>query len=307
MKVLVTGGAGFIGSHIVEYWLSQGAEVIVIDNFRSSNPDFIKKITNVKFYEYSIEDYELIEPLFKDVNYVHHLAAMVSVPESIDNPFECVNINIKGLLNVLNACKKHNVKKIVHSSSAAIYGENPITPKTTNLKPEPKSPYGITKLDGEYYLDVYRENFNVNGVSLRYFNVYGPRQNPKSQYAAAIPIFISKALKNEDIIIYGDGQQTRDFVYIKDVVKANVLAVTSDKYGVFNVGTGTATSINDIVNNIIKITESKSKVVYAEPRKGDIKDSLSSIETTKKELGYFPDWKLEDGLRETIEYFKSII
>lgn len=232
---------------------------------------------------------------------------MVSVPESIDNPFECVNINIKGLLNVLNACKKHNVKKIVHSSSAAIYGENPITPKTTNLKPEPKSPYGITKLDGEYYLDVYRENFNVNGVSLRYFNVYGPRQNPKSQYAAAIPIFISKALKNEDIIIYGDGQQTRDFVYIKDVVKANVLAVTSDKYGVFNVGTGTATSINDIVNNIIKITESKSKVVYAEPRKGDIKDSLSSIETTKKELGYFPDWKLEDGLRETIEYFKSII
>lgn len=304
MKVLITGGAGFIGGHIAEYWLEQGAEVIVIDNLRSSNDEFIKQL-GVKFYKTSITNYEEIEHFFEGVDYVHHLAAMVSVPESIDNPEECVNINIYGLLNVLNAAKKFNIKKVIHSSSAAVYGENPISPKTVDLRPDPKSPYGITKLDGEYYLNVYRENFNLNGIALRYFNVYGPRQNPKSQYAAAIPIFISKALKNEDIIIYGDGEQTRDFVFVKDVVQANILAAKSQTYGVFNVGTGVATSINDIVNNIIAITGSKSKVIYQPERKGDIKHSLSCIELTKQKLNYCPEWSLAKGLEATIEYFSK--
>lgn len=307
MKIIITGGAGFIGSHIAEYWIEHGAEVIVIDNLRSSDDKFIKSLDGVKFYNLSITNYKEIEPLFDGVDFVHHLAAMVSVPESIENPYECVNINIYGLINVLEASRKFGVKKVIHSSSAAVYGENPISPKTVELKPDPKSPYGITKLDGEYYLNVYRENYGLNGVALRYFNVYGPRQNPKSQYAAAIPIFISKALKNEDIIIYGDGQQTRDFVYVKDVVLANILATKVDINGVFNVGTGEATSINDIVKNIIDITKSKSKIIYQAERKGDIKHSLSSIDETKSKLGYIPKWNLQNGLLKTIEYFEKIL
>lgn len=307
-KVLITGGAGFIGGHLAEYWLKQGSEVVVIDNFRSSSKTNIEHLKNVKLFEYSITDIDNLRKCFEGVDYVHHMAAMISVPESIENPRECVEININGLLNVLECCKEFGVKKIVHSSSAAVYGDNPQTPKLTSMRPEPKSPYGITKLDGEYYLEVYRENFGVNSTSLRHFNIFGPRQNPKSQYAAAVPIFITKALANQDLIIYGDGEQTRDFIYIADVVKANVLAVTNpDVYGTFNVGTASKISINDIAKLVIKLTSSKSNIIYKEERNGDIKHSLSSIEETKSALNFTPEWDLEKALFETINYFKNIM
>jgi len=306
VKVVVTGGAGFIGSHIVEHWLKEKAEVHVLDNLRSGYLSNVEIFPKVIFHNGSITNRDLVFKVLDGADYVHHLAALVSVPESIEKPHECFEINVDGLINVLNASKELGVKKVVLSSSAAIYGDNPVSPKTTDMKPEPKSPYGITKLDGEYYLNMYQEMFRLGTISLRYFNVFGPRQDPKSQYAAAIPIFIDRALKNQPIFIYGDGTQTRDFIFVKDVVKANLLAATNkEASGVFNVANGSAISINEIVNLIIKITNSKSTVVYQKNRPGDIKDSLASISDTKEQLKFNPQINLKEGLEETIKYFRN--
>jgi len=303
-KIVVTGGAGFIGSHIVEYWSKQNAEVVVLDNLRSGFEKNIASCDNVKFVKGSITDKDTVFSVLENADYVHHLAAMISVPESVENPFECVSINVNGLLNVLEACVKHKVKKIVHSSSAAVYGDNPVSPKLVSMNPAPKSPYGITKLDGEYYLQSYLENFGLQTISLRYFNVFGPRQDPKSQYAAAIPIFVNNALQNKEIIVYGDGEQTRDFIFVKDVVAVNVLAVTSETAtGSFNVACGSAISINQLVKLVLELTESKSMVTYQKERAGDIKHSLASIDETKKVIGFQPKHDLMEGLKETIQYF----
>ncbi|MDP3682584.1 MAG: NAD-dependent epimerase/dehydratase family protein, partial [Ignavibacteria bacterium] len=303
-KVVVTGGAGFIGSHIVEYWSKQNADVFVLDNLRSGFEKNLNGFENVTFVKGSITDRDSVFSILENADYVHHLAAMISVPESVENPFECVSINVNGLLNVLEASAKHKIKKIVHSSSAAVYGDNPVSPKTILMKPEPKSPYGITKLDGEYYLQSYLENFGLQSISLRYFNVFGPRQDPKSQYAAAIPIFVNNALQNKEIIIYGDGEQTRDFIFVKDVVAANVLAATTENInGTFNVACGSAISINQLVNLVLELTNSKSQIRYEKERAGDIKHSLASIEETKQQLGFQPKHDLLEGLKETINYF----
>ena len=305
-KVVVTGGAGFIGSHIVEHWLKEKAEVHVLDNLRSGYLSNVEIFPKAKFHNGSITNRDLVYKVLDGADFVHHLAALVSVPESIEKPHECFDINVDGLINILDASKEFGVKKVVLSSSAAIYGDNPISPKTTDMKPDPKSPYGITKLDGEYYLNMYREMFQLGTISLRYFNVFGPRQDPKSQYAAAIPIFIDRALKNQPIFIYGDGTQTRDFIFVKDVVKANILAATNKEvFGVFNVANGSATSINEIVNLIIKITNSKSAIIYQKIRPGDIKDSLASISDTKEKLNFIPQINLKEGLDETIKYFRN--
>jgi len=303
-KVVVTGGAGFIGSHIVEYWSKQNADVLVLDNLRSGFEKNLNGFKNVTFVKGSITDKDVVFSVLENADYVHHLAAMISVPESVENPFECVSINVNGLLNVLEASAKHKIKKIVHSSSAAVYGDNPVSPKTISMKPEPKSPYGITKLDGEYYLQSYLENFGLQTISLRYFNVFGPRQDPKSQYAAAIPIFVNNALQNKEIIIYGDGKQTRDFIFVKDVVAANVLAATTENVnGTFNVACGSAISINQLVKLVLELTNSKSHIRYEKERAGDIKHSLASIEETKQQLGFQPKHDLLEGLKETINYF----
>ena len=305
IKVVVTGGAGFIGSHIAEYWLKEKAEVHVLDNFRSGYLSNIKIFPKVIVHQGSITNRDLVFKVLDGATYVHHLAALVSVPESIEKLHECFEINVDGLINVLDASKEFGITKMVLSSSAAIYGDNPVSPKTTDMKPEPKSPYGITKLDGEYYLNMYHDMFQLGTISLRYFNVFGPRQDPKSQYSAAIPIFIDRALKNEPIFIYGDGTQTRDFIFVKDVVKANILAAEmKDAFGVFNVANGNAITINEIVKNIIEITGSKSIIVYKSKRYGDIKDSLASISDTKEKLNFTPQSSLKEGLEETIKYFQ---
>lgn len=305
-KVVVTGGAGFIGSHIVEQWLKEGAEVHVIDNLRTGFLSNVVLFKEAVFHKFSITERDKVFEVIEGADYVHNLAALISVPESVEKPRECVEINVNGLLNVLDASKEFGVKKIIHSSSAAVYGDNPVSPKSTDMMPQPKSPYGITKLDGEYYLKMYNELFDIGAVSLRYFNVFGPRQDPKSQYAAAIPIFISKAINNDPIIIYGDGEQTRDFIFVKDVVKANILAAKNENVnGVYNVALGKATSINMIAKEIIKLTGSKSKIIYESERTGDIKHSLASIEKTKMELGFEADHSLEEGLEDTIKFFSS--
>lgn len=305
-KVVVTGGAGFIGSHIVEYWSNQNADVHVIDNLRTGYFDNIKKFQNVKFHHGSVTDRDLVFEVLINADYVHHLAALVSVPESMIKPDECYDINVNGTINILDASKEYRIKKVVLSSSAAIYGDNPESPKTVKMHPQPKTPYAVTKLEGERLLKEYHKKFGLGTISLRYFNVFGPRQDPKSQYAAAVPIFISKALKNEPIIIYGDGEQTRDFIFVKDVVKANILAATNENAsGVFNVALGQSISINQIAKKIIMILNSKSKIEYLPARLGDIKHSLASIKETKDELKFINDYNLDEGLAQTIDYFRT--
>lgn len=307
MKVVITGGAGFIGSHIVEHYSQIGAEVHVVDNLRSGFEKNIRNFENVVFHKGSITDKQLTLAVLKGADYVFNLAALISVPESLEKPEECIEINVNGLLNVLESARINGVKKVVLSSSAAVYGDDPRLPKETSMKPKPQTPYGITKLDGEYYLQMYFDQYGLETTSLRYFNVFGPRQDPKSQYAAAIPIFVFKAIRNEPITIYGDGEQTRDFVYVKDVVKANVLAAeTKNVMGVFNVANENAITINELAKLIIKVTNSQSEIIYEDARPGDIKHSLASIQDTREKLNFNPSHDLITSLETTINYFKNI-
>jgi UDP-glucose 4-epimerase len=303
-KVVITGGAGFIGSHMVEFWVNNNAEVFIIDDLRTGFVKNIIDIDKVVFYKGSITDRKLLKKIIEGTDYIFNFAALVSVPESIIKPRECNEINVFGILNILDEAKECGVKKVVHSSSAAVYGDNPELPKLVSMKPEPKSPYGITKLDGEYYCQMYTENFGLPTVSLRYFNVFGPRQDPKSQYAAAIPIFINKALKNEPLTIYGDGTQTRDFIFVEDVIHANVLAAQNETVnGVFNIASGNSINILEIAELIIAETSSKSKIVFAGTRPGDIKYSQAYVEDSKDKLGFVPRCSLKEGLKRTISFF----
>jgi UDP-glucose 4-epimerase len=307
MKIVVTGGAGFIGSHIVEYWSKEGADVHVIDNLRSGYENNLANLSNVSLHNGSITNRELTNSVLKDTDFVFNLAALISVPESLEKPEECIEINVNGLLNILQSAKLNKVRKVVHSSSAAVYGDDPRLPKNILMRPKPQTPYGITKLDGEYYLQMYKEQYGLNTTSLRYFNVFGPRQDPQSQYAAAIPIFVYKALRNEPIIIYGDGEQTRDFIYVKDVVKANVLAAENENVdGVYNVANEKAITINELAKLIIKTTDSSSKIIHQDERPGDIKHSVASIKETRENLNYEPSHDLISSLETTIKYFANL-
>lgn len=302
MRVLITGGAGFIGSHIVEHFQGK-ADVVVLDNLRSghkSNLDGLK----VEFIEGSILDRAAVKKAVKGVDYVFHLAAMISVPESMQKPIECVELNAEGTLIVLEEAAAAGAKKLCFSTSAAIYGDNPVVPKVETMYPEPKSPYAITKLDGEYYCNMFTTEKKLQTACLRYFNVFGPRQDPKSAYAAAVPIFTAKAVRNEEITIFGDGEQTRDFIYVKDIVAANVFMATHDFTGVHNVAYGKRITINDLIKMIKDITGSSSKVTYKEVRAGDVKHSMASIEKLLS-TGFKPTSDFKTGLAATIEFFKN--
>lgn len=303
MRVLVTGGAGFIGSHIVEHFQGK-AEVRVLDNLRSGHRRNLDGF-EVEFIEGDICDREAVKKAMMGVDYVFHLAAMISVPESMFKPIECADINVKGMLIVLEEAAAAGVKKLCFSTSAAIYGDNPVMPKREDMFPEPKSPYAITKLDGEYYCGMFTREGKLQTACLRYFNVFGPRQDPKSAYAAAIPIFTSKAVANEDITIFGDGEQTRDFIYVKDIVAANVFMATNEFTGVHNVAYGGKISINELVNKIKSEVGSTSKIVYLPERPGDVKHSLASVDKLKA-TGFKPSSDFDAGLAATIQYFKNL-
>ncbi len=303
MKILITGGAGFIGSHLVEHFQGK-ADVRVLDNLRSGYKRNLAPF-NVEFIEGSILDRRKVKEAVKGVDYIFHLAAMISVPESMAKPIECNEINVEGLLNVLEEASDAGVKKLILSSSAANYGDNPIVPKVETMVPEPASPYSITKLDGEYYLQMFHNEGRIKTTSLRYFNVYGPRQDPKSQYAAAIPIFIAKAIKDEPITVFGDGEQTRDFIYVKEVVAANVFMASHEKLsGTYNVGYGRSITINQLAQNIIDITQSKSTIDHKPTRAGDVKHSLASIDKIL-DAGFKHVSTFEKGLASTIDFFKG--
>ncbi len=303
MRVLVIGGAGFIGSHVVEHYQGK-AEVRVLDSLRTGNLENLKNF-EVEFIQCDIRDRDVVRKAVQDVDYIFLMAAMISVPESMDNPVECVDINCKGTLIVLEEAAKASVKKLCFSSSCAVYGDNPVFPKIETMIPEPKSPYAVSKLDGEFYCDIFAKEGKLKTACMRYFNVFGPRQDPASAYAAAIPIFTSRAVKNETISVYGDGYQTRDFVYVKDVVAANVFLAENNEFtGVYNVGYGRQTTVNDLINNIIKQTDSKSKIEYLPERAGDIKHSLGCIDKLLS-TGYCHCCDFDEGLKNTIDYFNN--
>lgn len=304
MKILVTGGSGFIGSHIVEHYQGKAEEIRVLDNLRTGYRHNLDGLEHT-FIEGSITDRELVKKAVEGVDYIFHMAALVSVPESMSKPGECVDINVHGLLNVLEEASAAGVKKLVFASSAAIYGDNPTVPKLESMVPEPKSPYAITKLDGEYYLGMFQKEGKLETAAIRFFNVFGPRQDPKGAYAAAVPIFIEKAVKNEDISVFGDGSQTRDFIYVKDIVGALTFAVeTPGVTGVFNAGYGGQITINDLANNLIAAQGSSSKVIHKEERPGDVKHSRASADKLRA-AGWAPKYTLEEGLGTTLEFFRD--
>jgi len=299
--IVVTGGAGFIGSHIAEE-LSEDNDVIVIDNLYAGKIENVPP--NVRFIQADIRDYKSIAELISQADYVFHEAALVSVVESVERPLLTEEINVLGTLNILKALSDGQ-GKLIFASSAAVYGDNQNLPLKESEKPKPLSPYGITKVSAEYYCKVFYELYGVPTVSLRYFNVFGERQG-YNQYAGVISIFINRALKGEPLIIYGDGRQTRDFIYVKDVVKANILAAESSRANgkVFNVARGERTTIVELALKIIDATNSPSSIIFDKPRPGDIRHSQADISEIMK-LGFKPEYSLEEGLLKTVEWYRE--
>ena len=305
MKVVVTGGAGFIGSNLAEELLKKH-EVTVIDNLSTGRIDNLDQIIDkINFIEGSITDLDLLKDAFSGADTVFHEAAIPSVQRSVDNPIASNEANVEGTLKVLVAAKDCNVRKLVYAASSSAYGDTPTLPKYEEMKPNPKSPYAISKLTGEYYCRVFSDVYGLKTACLRYFNVYGPRQNPQSQYAAVIPRFITRILAHEPPVIYGDGEQTRDFTFVKDVVKANILAMQSPAEGVFNIACGQRVSLNDLAGKLMDITGIKLDPIYEKPRQGDVRDSLADISSAGEKLGYKPNYNLNSGLEGTIKWFQK--
>ena len=305
MKVLITGGAGFIGSHLASFLRAQ-AEVRVLDNLRGADRGRLKR-QSLDFIEASVLDTAALRAAMAEVDIVFHLAAMISVKESVENPRECLEINALGTLNVLRAAADAHVRKLVFASSAAVYGDNPPVPTAETVAPQPRSPYAITKLDGEYYCEMFAREGWLDTASLRFFNVFGPGQDPAGPYAAAVPSFMQRALCGEPLTVFGDGEQSRDFIYVKDAVSALAFsAENAPVKGVFNCGYGCATKINELVDRVLAATNSQSPVVYLPARPGDVRHSCASTEKLR-DLGWLPMSSLDDGLRETLHGFQDPI
>jgi UDP-glucose 4-epimerase len=305
-KVIVTGGAGFIGSHLAAELAGRGYRVLILDNLATgamSNIAPILKNRNVTFTQGSITDLPLIQPLFQGARFVFHLAALPSVPRSVKDPLASHEANATGTLNVLLAARDAGVKKVIFSASSSVYGDTPTLPKREDMLPNPLSPYAVTKAAGEAYCQVFSRVYGLVTICLRYFNVYGPRQNPDSEYAAVIPKFIKMVLECKPPVIYGDGSQTRDFTFVKDAVAANILAAESDAAGIYNIGGGKNITVNQLVKLIIELSGKKVNPVYQSTRAGDILHSLADISRAKT-FGYEPKYSLEEGLKQTLREFK---
>jgi UDP-glucose 4-epimerase len=308
MKYIVTGGAGFIGSHIVEELTRQKHEVVILDNLFSGKREniqpFLKK-KEVTFVRGSITDISVLKKILQGADGIFHEGAIASVPRSIANPLATNEANVTGTLNVLIAARDCGVRKVLFASSSSVYGDTPVLPKHEDMTPSPLSPYAVSKLAGEHYLRVFSEVYGFKTLSLRYFNVFGPRQDPKSEYAAVIPKFITKILNHESPTIYGDGGQTRDFTYVKDVVQANIRAMESDAEGVFNVAYCKRINLNELADTIMEITGITVPLVYEPPRSGDIRDSLADIRRARDAFGYAPEYTVQKGLKETIAWYQK--
>jgi UDP-glucose 4-epimerase len=303
-RALVTGGAGFIGGHLCAALVEAGVEVVVLDNFRTGRRANLTGLP-VRLIEGDITDRATVAAAVTGCDVVFHLAALVSVPESMERPHDCVALNVTGLLHVLEAAAAAGVRKLVFSSSAAIYGDDPTVPKVETMPPAPRSPYAITKLDGEYYCDLFTATGRLETTALRYFNVFGPRQDPRSAYAAAVPIFIRRALAGQPLTIHGDGGQTRDFVHVRDVVGANLFAArTPGLTGVFNVGYGGSLTIRDLATRIVGLTGRSSPIEFGPPRAGDVRHSRAAADKLRA-AGWRPAGDLDHGLVETVNWFRA--
>lgn len=303
-SVLVTGGAGFIGSHLVDALIEKGHRVVVVDNLVSGKIENLNK--NALFYQQSIEDDEMMERVFMlhRFDFVFHLAAQASVSVSVKEPIKDAKTNILGSLVLLEKSVKHGVKKFIFSSTGgAIYGDNVLLPTNEAIGPNPASPYGIAKRSVEMYLEFYKNEKSLNYIALRYGNVYGPRQDPNGE-AGVIAIFSSRMLKGEDVHIFGDGEYVRDYVYVKDVVTANLLAMEKDFTGIYNIGTGVGTSVNALFKMLSTITGYSKQPIYSSPRKGDLRKSILDSKKAELELGWHPVTELSDGLKMTVEFFR---
>ena len=304
MKVLVTGGAGFIGSHLVDRLVQEGHEVIIVDNLVTGKRRNINRAA--RFYKQDIQSWRL-ERVFRNErpNVVMHLAAQMDVRKSVEDPMFDAQVNILGTLNVLQQAVKHGVRKVVFSSSGgAIYGEQEMYPAPESHVTKPLSPYGLSKLCGEQCLSYYQRSSGLQVVSLRYANVYGPRQDPEGE-AGVVAIFIQKMLNNEQAVINGNGRQTRDFVFVEDVVEANLAVMGPETQGTYNVGTGAETSINDLFRILVQHTGSTCKEVHGPAKKGEQARSVIDNTRLRHELSWEPKGELSEGLKKTVEYFRE--
>ena len=309
-KYLVTGGAGFIGSHIVEKLLKDGEYVRVIDNFSSGkkeNLDFAKGNKSFELIEADIRNYDRCLSATKDMDYVLHQAALRSVPKSMKDPYSYNDVNINGTLNLLRAAKENNIKRFVFASSSSVYGETETFPEREDFLPLLISPYALSKLAGEYYCRIFSENYKLTTVSLRYFNVFGPRQSLDDEYAVVIPKFIHCLLHDEQPPIFGNGKQSRDFTYIANVVEANILAATREgvKSAVFNVANNKDHTVLELVEILNKIMNKSIQPKFLPPRLGDVFKTLADISRIKEALGFKPLVDFETGLKLTVDWFKK--
>jgi nucleoside-diphosphate-sugar epimerase len=306
--ILVTGGAGFIGSHLVEALLQKGVRVRVLDNYLTGKPENLDPFRGrVEVFEDDIRDLGACRKACAGMEFVLHQAALPSVPRSIEDPATTNDINVGGTLNLLRAAAEAKVRRLVFASSSSVYGDEPRLPKREGTEGKPLSPYAVSKRVGELYGQVFAEAYGLETVSLRYFNVFGPRQDPTSQYAAAVPLFITKILAGEAPTVYGDGEQSRDFTYVGNIVEANLLACRAPAAsgGIFNVACAEQVTVNTLIEKINALLGRTVRPAYADPRPGDIRHSFADIEAARAGLGFEPKVGFEEGLRKTIAWYQE--
>jgi len=305
---LVTGGAGFIGSNLVGELIKRGEKVRVIDNFSTGKKENIQEfLPRIELVQGDIRDLDRVREVVKRVDFVLHQAALASVVRSIEDPLATTKSNINGTLNVLVAAKEAKVKRVIYASSSSVYGDNPTLPKKEEMTPNPLSPYAVSKLSGEYYCRAFYRIYGLETAILRYFNVFGPRQDPLSQYAAVIPRFIKALLNGKSPSIYGDGEQSRDFTFVENVVEASILACGKDRIAgeVFNIGGGKRTTVNQLAKLISRLLNKKTEPTHTDSRAGDVRHSLADIGKAQRLLKYQPRVNLEEGLKRTLKWYKQ--
>lgn len=306
----MTGGCGFIGSHLVDALLEEGHKVIIVDNLSTGKLENIEHVMpKVELHNEDIRDLDAMRQVTKNVDYVYHEAALGSVPRSVADPLTTNDVNVTGTLNVLIAAKEAGVKRVMFASSSSVYGDTPTLPKIETMRPMPMSPYAVSKLAGEAYMQAFYHSYGLETVSLRYFNVFGPRQDPHSQYAAVIPRFVTALLNDDKPVIYGDGTQSRDFTYVQNVVQANLLAMKAEEtHGeAVNISCGKAISINTLLSTLCELCGRDVQAVYADRRQGDVAYSLGDFKAATDLLGYVPTISFRDGIWLTLDWFTKRI
>jgi len=310
MRYLVTGGAGFIGSNTVDELVRRGHGVVVLDDLSSGKEENLVDVrAKITFMKGSITDLEAVQKAMHQAEYVIHLAARTSVPRSVKDPIDTNHINVEGTLNVLVAARDNRVKRVVFAASSSAYGETPTLPKKESMQPVPISPYGVSKYVGELYARTFGHCYGLENVCLRYFNIFGPRQDPDSPYSGVLSRFATAFLQDEPPVVFGDGEQSRDFTYVENAVEANLLACEAPAVsgGVFNIGTGDRFSLNQTLDILRRVSGKKLKAKYEPPREGDIRDSQADVTAAREFLGYQPTVRFEEGLERTYDWYRGML